>query len=502
MADIPGLPGYSPNAEAPIGQTPTAPGTDIAQLRQSLVSLPMDEQVKGEWLKRCTECEEFVKLHEQRWDILLDEYMPIVSPTGHAETVKINAHFRNVHSKIGEMFVQSPEVTLTPKEASMEKVPLPSGALGSAEDAISVKQAVLNDFLTDQDGINASRLMGECLFDALAWAGIACVKVGYRAYFKTIQRPVMQQPMMPPMGAGAPPMPPAPMPPMMMGGAGGPQQPMGQLQPPGMPPMGMMPPPPPPQPVIDPLTGQPQMESVRVPIHEEWYASRFSPKKLLFNSDLRSTRFDKDATFMGMVFFMEPAQIEKTFGIPAADITGGSEDDRVHLYKDVNTRGTNTKVKCYEVVYKASHFTDEVHPLKMNQLILISGYTGGPAVHRPSPDQSFDDMGRITPDSLVGFPFLVLTTRDVADTPFPPSDAAFANSSAKTLNTFRRQGVKLRDAAIGKYLVDAGIFEEGDFDAFVNAEVGTPIKMKPGSMAQGVDKILAVTPQVHATDDD
>lgn len=453
-----------------------------------LVTLPYTEDSMNQWFVWVERAKARIKSREDKWDILLNEYLPVVSKSGDAETVKYTGHFRNVHTKMGQLFYRSPTLVMTAKDPSPAQNQLPNPMNQflppgmpplpplTMEDIISVKQAVLMDKL-GPDGIDANRLYDELLFDILAWAGIGCYKVGYRCVMKPYQKPVMQPDpnYLPPLGT-----------PLSLA----PQQP------------------PPMVPVLDPATNQPKTTTELVPVFEEYYSRRFSPKKLLADADLMSTRFDEDATCMGMEFYMSPRQamlpVEKGgFGLTEAEVSKASEDDRRHLYEE-DKQGSKAPglLHGYELWPKASYYTDEVHPQAICQLVLIEGIKEKPIIWRMSPDQDFDEMGKLTKDSLIGFPIRVLTIRDLPDSCFPPSDAAFTNSQIKQIGTWRRQSVMIRDAAIGKYFYDSGAFEDTDIQLLKTGGVGEFIGVKSGLLAQGADKIFTTTKQVGSTPDD
>jgi hypothetical protein len=458
----------------------------------------MSDDDLAEWWKRIERAQARVKGREEKWDILLKEYLPIVSKSGEAETVKVQAHFRNVHTKMGQLFYRSPDLILTPddpgpannllqnpQQPTMPGQPMPGqppmpgappppppGPPLTMEDIISIKQAVLNKTL-GRDGIKTIRLMDELLFDVLGWSGIGCSKLGYRCVTKPV--PAASSPGAPPNPVGA--------------SATGVDQGPAAAPPPAFP--GAAP----------PIQAQP----VPVPIFEEWYWRRFSPKKALWNDDLRSTRFDEDATWLGMEFFMSPGKAMKAFNLTADEAAKAAEDDRVHVYEEDKHGGSPAPglVHGYELWPKASVFTDEPHPQAIRQLVLIEGIRDRPIVWRLSPDQEFDPTtGKLTEDSLIGFPIRILTIRDLADSAFPESDSAFTNSEVKQLSTWRRQSVKLRDAQIGKYLYDTGQLDDDDLARIQAGDVGDWIGLKAGALAQGADKVVSAMQQIHATNDD
>lgn len=443
-----------------------------------LVTLEMTEEEVGEWWTRVERAEARIKAREEAWDVLLDDYSAVVKKSGDAETIRVMGHFRDVHTKMGQLFYRSPDLILSAKDPSpaQNQMPNPMTALQppgapplpplTMEDIIAVKQAVLMSKL-GRDGIKADRLMDELLFDNLAWAGIACMKLGYRCVTKPYSEPIMV-----PDPNHVPDL-------------------MNPQPPPMVPQMGE--------------DGQPMKKPpVDVPIYEEYYARRFSPKKLLVNDDLRSTRFDEDATFMGMRFFMSPKSAKRLLKLTDEEVAKATSDERIHKYKE-DQQGSSKPpglVSGVEIICKASYFTDEVHPLAMCQLILIDGIRDRPIVWRPSPDQEFDEMGRLTPDSLIGFPYQVLTIRDLADSCFPQSDAAFTNGAIKELSTWRRQSILLRDAAIGKYFYDSGAFEDTEIEILKNGAIGSFVGVRDGLLAGGADKIFTTTRSIQATQDD
>lgn len=453
---------------------PNEVGPTTGTQKSPLVTLPFTESDITQWWEEVEKARSRVKSREEAWDTLLNEYMPVVSKSGQAETVKVQAHFRNVHTKLGNLWYRSPDVVCIPDDPGpgLNQLPQMPPVPGQApqppetmESIIAIKQAVIRKKM-GRDGIKANRLMDELLFDVLAWSGIGCAKVGYKCTFKTIQKPKLV---------------PAPQQPGAMLG----------LQ------QGMVP---------DPSGA---MESQKVPIHESYYARRFSPKKALWNSTLKSTRFDEDASWMGMDFYISKKTAmaspeEGGFGLTEDEATKSSKDDRVHEYPDDKQGSQSTGlIHGIEIWCRANLFTDEVHPEAICQLVLIEGIKNRPIVWRPSPDQEFDpNTGKLTPDSLLGFPIKILTIRDLADSCFPPSDSAFTNSEIKQLSTYRRQTIRLRDASIGKYLYDTDAFDEPEIEQLKNGDIGDFIPVQSGKMKEGVDKIFAATTKLLGSADD
>lgn len=460
-----------------------APATTNVAEGNPLVTLEMTPDEVAEWWKRVERSDARIEKQYERWKVLLDEYKPKVHKSGDAEDIKVNKHFRNLHTKIGQLFYRNPEVRLDPLGPAFDQYPNPMAPMLAQqgimapplkmEDIVSVKQEILNKKL-GRDGIKANRLFDELLFDVLGWSGIGCSKIGYRVVMRTIQEPVMQ-----PDPTYVPPPPPT----------------MG---------LGLTPPPQPPMvPVMDPLTGEPQMQPKQIPIFEECYWRRFSPRKVVIDDTLKSTRYQEDATFLGMHFYLTPQQAMKTFKLEESQVGKGSADEKSAEHdNDTEAKGSGL-IHFVELWVKASHFTDADHPLAIYQLVLMEGNREKPIVWRPSPDQTFNPQtGQLTDDSLVGFPILICTIRDLADSPFPEADSAFVNSGVKELNTFRRQSIKMRDASIGKYLYDVGKIDEPDLNKLKNGDVGDWIGVASGSLAQGSQAVIVPVQQAHSAPDD
>lgn len=462
-----------PAGEAGIAETPMG---DTPLVDDALMQAVGDPELffKRLW-EEIERSENRRKSRETEWDILLKEYMPIVSPSGAAETVKVQVHFRNTHTKLGALFYRSPDIIMTAADTgpANDQQPNPTG-MGAPimrADIIPIKQAVLKKKL-GRDGIKANRLMDELLFDVLQYSGIGVSKVGYRCKQKEIQVPKMV---------------PAPPPPAMPGAVLGLSQPPPQGQP---------------QMVPDPTGAtEPQQHT----IWEEWYARRVSPKKALWDSTLASTRFDEDASWTGMDFFLVPETVARQYQILESELTALEGDDR--KYEDSRDSGSKQTGYChlYEMSLKASVWLPEadLHPEALLQVILVKGLKTKAAVFRMDPNQTFDpNTGDITPDSLVGFPFEFLTIRDLADSCFPPPDSAYTNSDGKQMSTWRRQQIRMRDASIGKYLYDSEKFGNDEVEQLKNGDVGEFIPVIAGGLKDGVDKVLAQTSKITASQDD
>lgn len=457
--------------DAPEEKKPPQPS-----LRQALVTLPMTKDEFQQWKQRIEVSQSQIKAREDEWDALWEQYLPNISRST-AQLPTYQGHFRNVHTKAGLLWVRNPDVTLSSKSRAKETVtqPQPPGPDGlpqppktlSAEDALAIRQAVIN---AQMEELGAMDLMDQCLLDMQAYSGFSAVYVDYRSVSRTVQRPVMQPG-------------PAPMPDQM----------------------GMMPPQPPPQqPMID-VYGQPVTQPVQVPIHECWSANHIASKKLLLDERLSSTRYDKDSRWIGRIFFMPRRMAQRLYGLTDEEVESAiATDDRLFQDSAAQSSQSDEKdlLKGYHCWCKAEYFTDEDNPDAICELVIFDGVPDKPVVWRPSLHQTFDESGRLTEDSLEGFPIIVGSLRPAMDSPFPKADSAFADGDVKHITTHRQQMVMIRDAAIGKVLLDAGVFDEKDRDALINGTAGHILMLKPGMLAQGADKVMGLTAQVHSTPDD
>lgn len=477
--------GNQPVENGPNDAQPTLQTKDVPQAPtpegNPMVTLPITSDDIDQWFQRIERSQNRRKEREQKWDVLIKEYLPTVERSGAPESVKMNLHFRNVNTKMGSLFYQKPDLILTSKDPGPANnqipSPMPPGApVGTLppqpitmEDLIAIKQAVLNDKLGPEE-IDAEELMDEVLFDPLAWADIAGVKVQYRCITKTVTQPKLITPPQP-------------------------TQPGSVL--------GISTPP---QPIPDPSGAT---EDIPVTIYEEYQAKRISPKKILLDDALYTSRVSKDSTWIGMEFFMSQARAQKPpneggLGLTEDEAKAQGRDDRRAVYdEDSSAENSNGLVHGYEIFCFASvHGGNNPHPKAINQLILVDGLKERAICWRPCVDQTFDPQGRLTPDSIDALPILTLTLRPLADSPYSPSDAAFTNSNIKQLTTWRRQSIKMRDSAQGRYAYDKGAFDDPEIDKLKNGEVGDWVGVEEGKLAGGIEKIITPISQAHMTQDD
>src|SRR5262252_10083045 len=225
---------------------------------------------------------------------------------------------------------------------------------------ILIKQAVLNDKL-GPNGVDAKRLIDKLTFDALCPSGWGASKIGYEVTTR---------------------------------------------------------------PVTDPMSGQ----QVDVPVYEEYFWEHFSPKKLLVPDDFYDNDYDR-APWIGMEFSLPFLVAKRKYNLPE-DFTGKTtQDDNVFEQMQPGSGATDTSgneiVTGIEIWYKASLEDETVfHPEWLRVLVLIDGLEDQPARHTEGQYQTLDARGRLTADSMIGYPIHVLTIRDLTDSAYIRSDCS------------------------------------------------------------------------------
>lgn len=448
----------------PLDQTPDDPAAirpedqARARLRRTLVTLPFTPGELETWYARIDRAKKRITDREAAWDALLNEYEPVVNEHASAPDIKTNSHFRNIHTKSGQLFVQNPEVRLTPSVRLQQsrQIPGPPDPMTGqpslvtlrASDALAIRQAVINQQL-GPERIDASAVMDECIFDMQGYSGIACVQVEYVAYTLPAPNPAAQP---------------------------------------------------------DPLTGlvdPTAAPTIDVPIHQDWVAERFDAKQLLLDDELRTSN-PRHARWIGREVIMSKRVAMRKYGLTEDELgQGTTEQDRTaRTHQTPDEFALEDSIRLYLVWFKCAHFTDDGHPQKIYELVLTERYRDRPAVYRPWQHQTFDERGQLTDDSLDTFPIFIGSLRVKSSDPFPQADSAFTHALIKQLNTFRQQMVRLRDVAIGKYFYDTDAIDTKDLMAMRDGEVGAYIGMKPGAGLQGWDKIFYTTAQAKSTPDD
>lgn len=348
------------------------------------------------------------QVFEPAWQKNIDAYTPDPTNAKWGEEVNPGVDFYQVEQKKDQLFFDTPFVILIPDPLTVVQPPGPPGAPPPPNDAdaqapaIAAHQAKLNQLLGRRK-LDVKRLADKVLFDVLCPSGCGWTKIGYTNITKATQ---IQRP--------------------------SPYVPLGQPQPP------------------------PDMQTVDVPIFEEFFWERMSPKKGLIPNSFHDTEFDK-APWLGEKFQMPLRVAKRTYHLPDDFNPKSANDEQVFKHPGITNDEDEDQVSGEELWYKASLFDDhEAHPQKIRQIVFIDGIPD-PVVHRDSPYQTFGDDGKLTPDSLIGFPIHVCTIRDLADSAYVPSDCTITRPLVNELARFRTQLIEQRDSSTSVRIADENI---------------------------------------------
>ena len=398
------------------------------------------------WHSRIKRADARRELFSTWWDECLKSYAPSLkdAPSDYRTKIGTNRTFTIVERKSAELFYQRPEVTVAPSPL-LEELNQPGNPMG---DIVSQTHGdILNEKL-GLDGVNVKNVARKAIFDYLLF-GMGPTEVGYRAYQSAPQPTVV--PVMDAMG----------------------------------------------QPVLDPLTGQPQttVDAVKVTIKSECFWDHFSPKQLLIPDDCHSTDYDKDASWLGRRFKISLLDAKRLFDLPE-DFEGSRGDTSTPMQFDHGDQADKSPmsqvVTGVRLHYKSSQFREDIiHPDHLTELVLIDGLKE-PAKHIDCPLQKFDDQGRLTPDSLVGFPIHILVIRTTTDAGYVMSDVAVALPLIQELDKFREQMIRLREITLRRFFYNTDAIAGDDLNKLKGAWEGGMVGLTGAAFNQG-DPIRPLT---------
>jgi hypothetical protein len=410
---------------------------------------PLDEKTFQEWHARIKKSIERDKKHWPWWDAAMKAYEPeLDGAKSYGEQVSTKRVFTGVERKMAELFYQKPELNVAPSPLLEE--------LGEGGDVVAMAHGdILNEKL-GTDGVDVKRLAQRNAFDYLI-TGFGWSVMGYRAYQRSMKK---QMPVMDPT-TGQPAMRPAVNPSTGL-------------------------------PVLDPMSMQPQMEPVTeekdvpVTVKSECFWEVISPKQKLIPDDYKSLDYDK-APWLGWRFTTITRREAKRLGwkLPERGEANASQTTETHFdFGDADNKNPDA-VTGVQLWYRSCLFRDDiVHPDHLTELILVDGCPT-PVVHRDCPLQKFDERGRLTPDSLIGFPLHALTVRTKTDDAYVMSDASHWIPLEAELNKGRDQMIKQRDANLLKWLYNTGVITKEILDKAVSAQqngcIGLPTEAFAGA---------------------
>lgn len=324
----------------------------------------------------------------------------------------------------------------------------PSGE-GNAQAAV-LHQELLNGLLSDLK-MQAKATALQCVQDCLVAIQPATTKIGYLPTIETVQAPVTD-------------------------------------------PMGM--------PVLD-ETGQPQMQDVPVTVHDEFFWSRISNRALLLPCDFKETVYDR-APWIGYEWKKSKSQVIREYDLPEDwEIPSGNAPHPLTYTDDREPEhASDPKVAGVTIYYKAALLDPSVrHPELQRCLVLLEGSTE-PLKHEIAPYQTLQEDGRLTPDSLIGYPLHPLALRDRPDSAWVPADSSQTGPLTKELNIYLKQSRVQRDGNRLVLLADIGKIDTQGIEAVkgIKAVESLDLSIVPvrdGALVQGAGAVMAQVPTLQ-----
>lgn len=383
-----------------------------------MANIPLTEDQVGKWLSELKAGEALRKKYEKWWESSTQNYgpSPDTDPEKFGANINTNRDFTLVEQKKAQLFFQSPEV-------SVKASPLMVGN----EDVLIAHEHILNEYL-GPDRLCAIGMMEEAIHD-IETCGFGVTKMGYESITVNVKQP---QPVPDPT-TGAP--------------------------------------------ATDPLTGEPITVEVDVPvpIKEELFWRRVSPMKVILPATFKDRNYD-NAPWMATKFRLSKNEMRLYYNLDV-EAKAGADEDRLSKDREGADDTDDKAVEGYEVWYRACLYDEKTkHPDLLRCLVLVEGREE-PIKHVDSPYQSFDELGRMTPDSLVGFPIHIFAARHQPDSAYVMADTAISRPQVNELNKFREQQIQMRDSNIPIRIAHPDIPDEV-LDKFRQADYRTaPIKI-------------------------
>jgi hypothetical protein len=428
-------------APAPTDPSAVSPGAPLvpqaagpAQGPEPLTLPPLTEDQRGAIKSWFTAADQEAERYASLWKKNLDAYAPppeTLAKDREDYEVNTNVDFRQAEQKKAQLWFDTAQVQLTPTEPLSDLVlnsmPMPDGSTQEQRlsAAISLHQTVLNQVLSP-DGVNAKRTIQAAILDVLVPAGWGVTHIGYTAYTRDVPMP-------------------------------------------------------------DPMTGMPTI--AKVPVYEEFFWSRLSPKALMVPADFRSTDFDK-APWIAVKFKIPLSAARREYGsaIPE-DYKGAVKRDPTPMREDEATQSSSSAGQTYDpfvsgiqmYYYAPTLDAAAFHPKRVCECVFLQGLDVE-VRHRYSPYQSLDAEGRLTGDSMQGYPVHVLMLRDVPDDNHVPSDSAMTRPLADELNQYRGQILKSRDASIPYAFYDEDILPPEKVERITNGKYGPLVPVEGGRL--------------------
>jgi hypothetical protein len=385
------------------------------------------------WRRQIESALEARREHEPWWDANDKAYAPTatVSPDVYGGDINTNRDYTLVERKKTDLFNRRPEVSLIPTplmdgpiidpatqqplmgqptQAGQQPTPI------AATVAVTAHEEIVNELL-GADGIDATRMVHQTLFDVLALSGVGFTKMGY----ESVTRPVAD--------------------PRLNGG----------------------------------LPNAPQ---IPVPVYENCFWKHFSPKQAIVPRDFRSTDWDR-APFIAYQFTLPltPGNREK-YKLPP-DFSGKADSRQYFDRGGASGSEAGDVFTGVEGWYRSCLYReDQLHPEHLTHFVLVDGQNVF-AIHEDSPDQTVLPTGELSPDSLIGYPIHPLNMRTRTDSAWPPADCTMTRPLVNELNVSRTQNLQFRDAMTLRWQYNTGTLPADALTKIVRSPIGGMIGVPP-----------------------
>jgi hypothetical protein len=380
----------------------------------------MNDEIKGKggkyWMDQIQLAKSAREEHEPWWEANLEEHSPGIKKNPKSYGTTIST---NRTFTMGER--KSADLFYQKPDVTLQPMPLME-AMPEAMQALQAHQEILNEHL-GEDGIDVTALMDQVKFDILITSGDGATVMGYEQYSVDVPDP---------------------------------RDPEGLL---GLP-------------------------MVPVPIDARCFWEHLSPKQVLKPHNFRSNRFDK-APWLGYTFELPLTPGNRRKYNLSDEFKGSQSDGKQHFDTGGNqSQATEEVFTGTRLWYRSNlHREDRPHPDHLTEVTIIDGNKGvdGENVvdEKDCPYQTIGPKGKLTPDSLIGFPIHIFSVRTKTDSAYVESDATMIRPLEYELNVYRTQQVQFRDAATLKWVYNTGTVPADVVSKMVRAPLGGMIGAPP-----------------------
>ncbi len=432
-------PPQGPPGAPPQMAPPPPPPVPAAQMPPPTV-IPFDDKQRTYWRSEIERARKKRKEIADRygWKENLERYEP--SEKRHSTNINLGVDFADVERKKAALLFDTPSIALQSTRPELAGL-------------VTLHQNLLNAILgPDHVDLLPTALMA--IFNCLCPSGIGPVVVGYSC--TTIPTQV-DAPVMGPDG----------------------------------------------QPQMDPVTMQPmtQPQPLDIPICEKFYVSAISPWAILLPADLRTTQYQMYAAWIGWDWRKPVSQVKRDFNLPDEWKPASADSEKPWARADEDGASneeaagdpmcSGVEIWCHANLWDGG----STHPDLLRRLVLMDG-DDQPMIHMDSPYQMLDPQGRLTPDSMKGFPLDPLVLRDLTDSAWVPSDCAMTAQLTREQQKYREITLRKRDNSRDVVLIDADKINPDVRDKVLKGDIGAFIPVMPGMLDQGIGTVMAQASKV------